>query len=514
MRFADRFVAGIQIVCWLLLPAHLAAQVNDSTTDRGRLEELIQQLDRARLDLHATREEVEQLRRRIEELERAKTAREDATRSIIRQTFSELGSRINDVVDFGGTIEVSTVREKTFENMIEQAVLLNTAQVDFEILVSEWVRGSFILEYVDGSDAVVTTTSETELAVDRMNVDTAFLVLGDTRKSAPYAIGGRMVVPFGISTGDPVADVLTIEDPLTVEAFETRRDAVLVGLQFPTPEPVMETPMLDPRPVKPVFLNPLIRGVGRLLGYKPFPLPPAPPSYSTPVAAPPMFNLACYSFGGRTFDRTTPEGQWNPPRHIGATGGFRRQGNCREHAFCAWSIGMDVDWNRSVFDSRFLAEEYGRFLQSIGYVPGMAASIKSTLGPLGVVGEWNGALGEASFLDQVGRRRNITPRAWQVAVAYQLGWTPAAVSPGAQGTYLTAGYSETRNLAGVSAVVEGRTERVGALSRRRFLIGAGEWITDGLRFALEYSRDFDYDVAQGGTGRRARSWSGMLTYEW
>jgi hypothetical protein len=76
------------------------------------------------------------------------------------------------------------------------------------------------------------------------------------------------------------------------------------------------------------------------------------------------------------------------------------------------------------------------------------------------------------------------------------------------------GYSETRGLAGVTAIVDGVAERVGATAQRRLLVGFGEWITDSFRFALEYSRNVDYPVAEGGTGRQVYGWTSMLTYQW
>ena len=38
-----------------------------------------------------------------------------------------------------------------------------------------------------------------------------------------------------VGPDDPVADVLSIQDPLTVEVFELREEAVLLGFAFPTP---------------------------------------------------------------------------------------------------------------------------------------------------------------------------------------------------------------------------------------------------------------------------------------
>lgn len=94
-----------------------------------------------------------------------------------------------------------------------------------------------------------------------------------------------------------------------------------------------------------------------------------------------------------------------------------------------------MDYNSSVFDSRFLDAEYASYLDQISMNPGMAATVKPKLGPIGLVTEWNGAVGRARFGDDAGQRRVIMPRAWQTGLVYQLDWNRGVEPPGAQGTY-------------------------------------------------------------------------------
>jgi hypothetical protein len=147
----------------------------------------------------------------------------------------------------------------------------------------------------------------------------------------------------------------------------------------------------------------------------------------------------------------------------------------------------------------------------------MAAHVKSNLGPVGLVVEWNAAIKNADFVDDAGNPINIRPEAWQVSLAYQFDWNPAVEFIGAQGTYLVVGYSESRDLAGVTDFVGDPLAptplRVGFVPERRFSIGAGEWVLDGLRMAVEYAHVVDYDISDGGTGNSANAFLYQLTYE-
>lgn len=553
---AGRIAAGILVTYCLLLPISLSAhdfedagsQAGPVTREYGlvkkhmerldqRLEELLEELEAAKTAHEdATRSiirEQERLEQRVEELEIAKIAQEDATRSIIRQTLSGLGSRINEFVIFGGTVEVLTGWSEDFQGQSERVIQLSTAQLDFEIQVNPWTLGSIIVEFDDGADTLFPTTTGTEESVEKINLDTAFLTIGDTQRFWPFATLGRMIVPFGISTGDPVADVLTLVDPLTVEVFETKEDAILIGVEFPTPPLTPLTPTVSPPPVRPLVVNPLFTKLSRLLGYRPFPTPPPPPTFTTPTPTPPPFSAGVYLYNGDTHDQGSRR-DWRPSEHIGATLGYRTKVNCRPyhgqqrkadepglnwlHFFCPGSIDVDVDFNNSVFDSEFLESKYQEFLGQIGFVPGMAASVKANLGPVGLVGEWNGAINDATFTDDLGRRVNIRPSAWQVSLGYQFDWNPSVTAIGAQGTYFAIGYSESQDLAGVTEVIgEGTSReenRVGFVPKKRFLVDVGEWVLDGLRIAVEYSRIWDYSKSKGGTGRSANGGFSQLTYEW
>jgi hypothetical protein len=118
-------------------------------------------------------------------------------------------------------------------------------------------------------------------------------------------------------------------------------------------------------------------------------------------------------------------------------------------------------------------------------------------------------------LDGLDNPVSIKPSAWQISLGYQFDWNPWVEAIGLQGNYLAIGYSESRHLAGVTQVdTNGQQSRVGFLPRRRFLVSAGEWVLDNLRFAIEYSHNWDYRKNEGGTGKSADGVLSQLTLVW
>jgi hypothetical protein len=568
---AGRIAAGLLVTCCLLTPgiaargADTGSPVGSTSAEQAALEKRVEELEKAKSAYEqeqqrliqrleelekaktapesATSAEQERLRQRVEELETAQVAHDDSTRSIIAQSLSGLGSKINEFVDFGGVIEVVPGWEEDFLGDDQQFISLNTVELQFEVQVTDWARGSLVLEYDAAEDLVFTTTEDDEFSVDKINVDTGFVTLGDTERFPPYASIGRMVVPFGISTGDPVADVLSIVDPLTVEVFETRTDAILIGFAFPTPPLTPEVLTAAPAPVRPLVIAPLVGKLARLVGYTPFPAPPPTPAFAPLPPALPPFTAGVYFYDGDTFDKFSREGEWDLEHHMGAMLGYRTKGTCRSslggevppddpnwlHVFCPWTLDVGVEWNRSVFDSDFLAFEYRSFIAGdpntgrnpIGFVPGMAASMKTSLGPVSLVAEWNAALESAHFIDDAPdfsgpRLQDRRPRAWQVSLGYQFDWNPSVEAIGAQGTYLTIGYSASRDVGGAVRINPNdfTSARVGFVPRRRLNVGAGEWVLPNLRLALEYARAWDYSKGHGGTNKVADGVFSMMTFEW
>ena len=485
------------------------AQSADLAEQMRRLEQRIAELEAAKAayddSTRTIAAERQALKRRIEELEAAKASQEDAVRTIISDAISSSGSKINDVITLGGTFEYIAGTVKDYAGATERFAILNTVEFDFEIQPNDWVMAKIVYEYTDGTDALFATLGEREVAVDRVNIDTATLTLGNTEMFFPYLLAGRSILPFGISTGEPVADVLTIEDPLTIEVFEMKHDALMIGVDFPTPKVKPQTPMKSPPPVRPRVLNPFLRWLGRALGYKPPVAAPPEETYVFAPTAPAPLSLGLYHYSGETRAKPRRSG-WRPYEHFGASAGLRTTGPV--------NFELDLDYNSSVFDSRFLAFEYQHFIDQIGLIPGAAGNLKANFGPVPLVAEWNGAIEDVRFTDDVGRKIVMRPNAWQVSIGYQFDWNRWAPPSGSVGTYVALGFSQSHDLEGVTEEVLGEIGRVGFVPQTRFLAHVAEWITDSTRFAFEYQRIIDYGTAAGGTGKHADAFTTTLTYEW
>ena len=148
------------------------------------------------------------LEQRIKELEMAKSAQERATRLIIQESMAKVGSKINEAVTFGGAIELLAGRSSELSGPNRNALKFNTAEIDLEIQVSPWATGSFIMGYDNGLGRTNLQTNRGNLAgFDRVNLDRAFVTIGDVTRFPLYVRAGRMTLPFGISTGVHRAEI-------------------------------------------------------------------------------------------------------------------------------------------------------------------------------------------------------------------------------------------------------------------------------------------------------------------
>lgn len=453
------------------------------------------------------------LERRVKELESGKSAQEDAVRTIVRDTVTTLGPKINEAAALSGTLNTRLAREKDFSGTRESALGLSSTDFELEIRMSEWASGHVKLDYVDGKAMQFQTAAGTTAPVDRLTLDTGYITLGNQQKLQPLLSMGRMVLPFGTSTGHPVTDALSIGNALTVDAFEMRHNTIGLNFGFPTPPLRPRTPPVVAPRVDPQVIYPMLKALGYSMGYSPPPARPPLPNTLPEEPGPPPYSAGIY-----VYDGLTPGGN---SRHIGTTLGYRTKGNCGRRyedltriSLCPWTLDLALSYNSSVFNSQFLETEYNTFLPQIGRVPGVGLVVRSTLGPFSLVGEWNSATKYARFNDELGTPIAIKPSAWQVSLGYQLGWNPWVKEIGAQGSYLSIGYSRTRDLAGVRKEVNATQTRVGFVPKERLLLTFGEWIVSGVRFTVEYSHDRDYPVEQGGTERSANGIAAMFTYAW
>jgi hypothetical protein len=456
----------------------------------------------------------EELERRVRELEITKTAQEDATRSIIKTAVAKSGPRINEFLSLSGALEVIAGRTQDFSGIVANNILLNTAELDFDIKAGEWIFGSLILGFDPGLNPLFPTSqagSTAGLGIDRITVDRATVTIGDPLRFPLFLRGGRDVIPFGTSTGFTRTSGLSIESPLTIQAFETRTNLVQIGFEFPTPALTRAPPPVVAPPIQPLVVGPLVNQFAHWLGYHPSGTRP-PPLGPLPYLAEPAPFYGTVGFYQGT-DLIT--GQFDFTNNVTASLGYRARGHCgrpyselTESLICPWAFDASVDFASSIFASNFLRQSYAPFLNQIGNIPALAANLRGSFGPFSLIAEYNTALTSAGFTDGLGNSKTMLPSAWQVSLGYQFGWNPWVEKIGDQGTFVSVGYSQSQSLAGATQLISSVPTRVGFVPKSRLLLTAGEWVLEGLKLSLEGSIDWDYPLSEGGTG--ATGWGALM----
>ena len=124
----------------------------------------------------------------------------------------QVTSRIGEYISFNGAIEVEASWSEDFDNESTSSIDLATAEFAFEAHVVDWATGLMAIEWDDEED--------------KLHIDEAFINIHNTGETPAFLQAGRFIVPFGLYEGN------TISDPLTKEAFETKENAAMVGLEF------------------------------------------------------------------------------------------------------------------------------------------------------------------------------------------------------------------------------------------------------------------------------------------
>ena len=129
-----------------------------------------------------------------------------------RMQKEDFGHMINRYVDFSGLIEVEGSAGQDFTGVNESKFELATVELGFVGKMSDWARAHLTLLYEEGGD-------------DKVLVDDAHIILGNTDKFPLYLDAGRQYVPFGNFTTN------MISDPLTLEIAETQETALQIGFK-------------------------------------------------------------------------------------------------------------------------------------------------------------------------------------------------------------------------------------------------------------------------------------------
>lgn len=123
----------------------------------------------------------------------------------------EAAAALQEHLTINGTIEVEASSREAFDGSKEEDISLATADFGIDAKLVDWAVGTLALTWDDEEDKVT--------------VDEAFISLGATENIPVSLKAGRFYLPFG------VFETAGVSDPLTLEAFETREDAVMVGFE-------------------------------------------------------------------------------------------------------------------------------------------------------------------------------------------------------------------------------------------------------------------------------------------
>lgn len=463
----------------------------------------------------ASREELEQ---RVRDLELSRTAQEDATRSIIQSSLAKSGPKINEFLQLSGNIEVLAGNTKDLSGQQQNNILLNTAELDFDIKAGEWATGSLIIAYDPGTSVLFPTNQGNPSGVDRMTVDRAMITVGDPMRFPLYAKVGRDVIPFGSSTGLSRTSGLSIETPLTIQVFENRTNWFGFGFEFPTPALTRPpSPVVVP-PVQPKVVGPLVNKFAHWVGFHPPTGRPSSLAPYVPLPEPAPFYGSVNFFQGNDLINS----QFDFTQNFNASVGYRATGHCgrpyselKDSLICPWSFDISADFTSNVYASTFLSsldQGYGTFMNQIGRVAGIAANLKGSFGPFSLIGEYNTTFSRSTVVDGLGNQLSFQPAAWQGSLGYQFGWNPWVERIGDQGTFVAIGYSGSQGLAGVTSMSSGTPTRVGFVPQSRLIMTASEWVLESVKLTFETSIDWDYPISDGGTGRAANAFGVALSY--
>ena len=94
---------------------------------------------------------------RVRDLEVIWAAQENATRQIIRDLLSKTGPKINSFLSLSGVVEGVASRTGSFTGPTQENLSLGTAELDFDIKLSDWLTGALVLHFDNGTGAIFPT---------------------------------------------------------------------------------------------------------------------------------------------------------------------------------------------------------------------------------------------------------------------------------------------------------------------------------------------------------------------
>jgi hypothetical protein len=136
--------------------------------------------------------------------------------------LSDLENRItlNGLLEFGAAYQSIDRKKEGYEQ--DSDLCMTTVQIGIAAEVNDWVNAEMVLLYEDP------TFDDDETSVD---IDEAFITIGNTERIPPFLKAGKMYVPFGALL-EHFPDDPFLDTPLTLLVGETLEKAVLIGAEY------------------------------------------------------------------------------------------------------------------------------------------------------------------------------------------------------------------------------------------------------------------------------------------
>ena len=189
--------------------------VSSSLAGEGNLDQQVQELIQQNRALTDRLTEVEQ------QLNEMKAVPEPSRAGGVG-FLSDLEDRItiNGLLEFGAAYQSIDMKDGGHEK--DSDLCMTTVQLGIAAEVNDWVNAEMVLLYEDP------TFDNDETSVD---IDEAFITIGNTEKIPAFLKAGKMYVPFG-ALFEHFPDDPFLDTPLTVMLGEVLEKAVLIGAEW------------------------------------------------------------------------------------------------------------------------------------------------------------------------------------------------------------------------------------------------------------------------------------------
>ncbi len=152
----------------------------------------------------------EALKQRIEKLEQELSSLKAELAE--KQKSSEMIENISKHIKLHGVVEVEGSYAKGYDDVEESDITLATAQLDVEANLNDFISGKITFLWEE---------DETE----PVDIDEAYITIGNTEKFPLYLRAGKQYLPLG------EFDTNMISDPLTLELAEINESAISIGAE-------------------------------------------------------------------------------------------------------------------------------------------------------------------------------------------------------------------------------------------------------------------------------------------